>query len=90
MVSRPGPAHSQYASAGIPLKSNWAGRCLAVPKIKQAISYCGLCGDERNSVDKPMRRSQNSTINIEPERLGIGYWPRSCRGKDRGGFGQVC
>ena len=23
--------------------------------IKQAISYCGLCGDERNSADKAMR-----------------------------------
>jgi transposase len=37
--------------------------------IKQAISYCGLCGDERNSADKAMRMPlSNSAINISGER----------------------
>ena len=31
------------------------GRCVAVPSIRQAISYCGLCGDEKSSAEKVMR-----------------------------------
>ena len=30
-------------------------RLLALPSIKQAISYCGLCSDEKSSADKVMR-----------------------------------
>ena len=36
----------------------WAleiGRRFALPTIRQAISYCGLCGDEKSSADKLMR-----------------------------------
>jgi transposase len=37
---------------------NWAlemGDISRFRSIKQAVSYCGLCGDERSSADKTMR-----------------------------------
>ena len=49
--------------------------------IKQAISYCGLCGDEKSSADKVMRmpifKQRNKHIQrvlIEAAKLG----PREC------------
>jgi transposase len=40
--------------------------------IKQAISYCGLCGDERNSADKAMRMPLSKQRNKHTQRALIG------------------
>jgi transposase len=47
------------------------------PSIREAISYCGLCGDEKSSADKVMRtRFPNSATNIS----SVCWWkPRSWR-----------
>src|SRR6266581_3850584 len=41
----------------------WAlemGEVSRFPSIRQAISYCGLCGDEKSSADKVTRTPPNS------------------------------
>src|SRR5690242_4266210 len=39
--------------------------------IKQAISYCGLCGDEKSSADKPMRMPISKQRNKHIQRVLI-------------------
>jgi transposase len=50
------------------------------PSVKEAISYCGLCGDERSSADKvlrmPLSKQRNKHIQrtlIEAAKLAIRY-----------------
>jgi transposase len=47
------------------------------PSVKQAISYCGLCGDEKSSADRvlrtPLSRQRNKHIQrvlVEAAKLG--------------------
>ena len=43
-------------------------RCLTVPNDQAAISYCGLCGDERSSTDKAMRMPLSKQRNKHVQR----------------------
>src|SRR5437667_6430121 len=76
----------------------WAlemGEVSRFPSIREAISYCGLCGDEKSSADKVMRtRVPNSATNISsvcwwkpqswhPDRIMI--WPWSMKEKSKKG-----
>ena len=58
----------------------WAleiGEVSRFPSIKQAISYCGLCGDEKRSADKVMRTPLSKQRNKHIQRC---WWkPRSWR-----------
>jgi transposase len=63
----------------------WAleiGDVTRVRSVKQAISYCGLCGDERSSADKAMRtplsKQRNKHIQralVEAEKLAPRHSP---------------
>ena len=53
----------------------WAleiGDCTRFSSIKQAISYCGLCGDEKSSADKVMRMPMSKQRNKHIQRVLIG------------------
>jgi transposase len=45
-----------------------SGRSSRFRTIKNAISYCGLCGDERSSADKVMRMSLSKQRNKHIQR----------------------
>ena len=50
----------------------WAlemGEVSRFPSIKQAISYCGLCGDEKSSADKVMRTPLSKQRNKHIQRV---------------------
>ena len=52
----------------------WAleiGDVTRFPSIKQAISYCGLCGDEKSSADKVMRTPLSKQRNKHIQRVLI-------------------
>src|SRR5437867_12648289 len=74
----------------------WAlemGEVSRFPSIREAISYCGLCGDEKSSADKVMRtplsKQRNKHIQrvlveaakLHPDRIMI--WPWSMKEKSR-------
>jgi len=68
---------------GVKMKSARASnrRCPdSFPSVKEAISYCGLCGDERSSADKvlrmPLSKQRNKHIQrtlIEAAKLATRY-----------------
>src|SRR5436309_14961350 len=45
------------------------GEVSRFPSIKQAISYCGLCGDEKSSADKLMRTPLSKQRNKHIQRV---------------------
>jgi transposase len=74
----------------------WAlemGEVSRFPSIREAISYCGLCGDEKSSADKvtrtPLSKQRNKHIHVcwwkprrwRPDR--IMFWPWSMKEKNR-------
>ena len=70
----------------------WAlemGEVSRFPSIKQAISYCGLCGDEKRSADKVIRtplskqRNKTSTNWWKPRTGADMNWHWSMKPKSR-------
>ena len=81
-----GPDHSPDLGTG-------KGEVSRFPSIREAISYCGLCGDEKSSADKvtrtPLSKQRNKHIHVcwwkprrwRPDR--IMFWPWSMKEKNR-------